>query len=41
MPPLDIPDVGKIAVFLDPQGAALGIIQPIDKPSNCSGNQLV
>jgi predicted enzyme related to lactoylglutathione lyase/uncharacterized protein YndB with AHSA1/START domain len=41
MPPLDIPDVGKIAVFLDPQGAALGIIQPIDKPSTCSGNQIV
>jgi predicted enzyme related to lactoylglutathione lyase len=28
MPPMDIPNVGRIAVFVDPQGAALGIFQP-------------
>jgi predicted enzyme related to lactoylglutathione lyase len=28
MPPMDIPDIGRIAVFQDPQGAALGIFQP-------------
>jgi predicted enzyme related to lactoylglutathione lyase len=28
VPPNDIPNVGRFAVFLDPQGAALGIIQP-------------
>jgi predicted enzyme related to lactoylglutathione lyase len=26
--PKDIPGVGKIAVFVDPQGAALGVFQP-------------
>src|ERR1035441_1301649 len=41
MPPFDVPTVGRIAVFQDPQGAALGVIKPLDKPSNCSGNQLV
>jgi hypothetical protein len=28
MPAMDIPDVGRIAVFEDPQGAALGIFKP-------------
>ncbi len=28
LPPTDIPTVGRIAVFQDPQGAALGIFQP-------------
>ena len=41
VPPLDVPTVGRIAVIQDPQGASLGIIKPLDKPSNCSGNQLV
>ena len=31
MPPMDIPTVGRIAVFLDPQGAALGVFQPVKK----------
>src|SRR5260370_30998562 len=31
MPPTDIPTVGKIAVFQDPQGAALAIFQPTKK----------
>ena len=41
MPPFDVPTVGRIAVFQDPQGAALGIFQPLDKPMACSGNQIV
>jgi predicted enzyme related to lactoylglutathione lyase/uncharacterized protein YndB with AHSA1/START domain len=41
MPAFDVPSVGRIAVIQDPQGASLGIIQPLDKPSNCSANQLV
>jgi predicted enzyme related to lactoylglutathione lyase/uncharacterized protein YndB with AHSA1/START domain len=41
MPPFDVPTVGRIAVIQDPQGAALGIIQPAAQPSNCAGNQLV
>jgi hypothetical protein len=28
MPPFDIPDVGRIAVLRDPQGAVIGIIKP-------------
>ena len=28
MPPFDVPTVGRIAVFVDPQGAAFGIIKP-------------
>ncbi|HEU0032211.1 MAG TPA: VOC family protein [Kofleriaceae bacterium] len=28
VPPTDIPNVGRFAIFLDPQGAALGILQP-------------
>jgi uncharacterized protein len=41
MPPFDVPTVGRIAVFQDPQGAALGIIQPLDKPTSCQANQIV
>ena len=26
--PQDIPEVGRIAVFVDPQGAALGLFKP-------------
>ncbi len=26
--PRDIPEVGRIAVFVDPQGAALGLFKP-------------
>jgi predicted enzyme related to lactoylglutathione lyase len=28
VPPTDIPDVGRFAVFVDPQGAGLGVLQP-------------
>jgi predicted enzyme related to lactoylglutathione lyase len=28
MEPFDVPDVGRIAVLLDPQGAAIGIFKP-------------
>jgi predicted enzyme related to lactoylglutathione lyase len=28
MPPFDMPEVGRIAVLLDPQGAAIGIFKP-------------
>ncbi len=28
VPPMDIPDVGRIAVLQDPQGAAFGVFQP-------------
>jgi uncharacterized protein len=28
MPPFDVPNVGRIAVLSDPQGAAFGIIKP-------------
>lgn len=28
VPPFDIPDVGRIAVLRDPQGAVIGIIKP-------------
>ena len=31
MEPTDIPSVGRIAVFQDPQGAPLGIFQPAEK----------
>jgi predicted enzyme related to lactoylglutathione lyase len=41
MPPFDVPTVGRIAVIQDPQGAALGVIQPLNKPSSCSSNQIV
>jgi uncharacterized protein YndB with AHSA1/START domain/predicted enzyme related to lactoylglutathione lyase len=29
LPPKDIPNVGRIAIFTDPQGAALGLFQPV------------
>jgi predicted enzyme related to lactoylglutathione lyase len=41
VPPFDVPTVGRIAVIQDPQGAALGVIQPLNKPSSCRGNQIV
>jgi uncharacterized protein len=28
MPPFDVPEVGRIAVVLDPQGAAIGLFKP-------------
>jgi hypothetical protein len=28
MPPFDVPAVGRIAVLIDPQGAAIGIFKP-------------
>jgi len=28
VPPTDIPNVGRFAIFADPQGAALGVLQP-------------
>ncbi len=28
VPPMDIPNVGRFAIFADPQGAVLGILQP-------------
>src|SRR5208282_1422405 len=40
-PPFDVPTVGRIAVLQDPQGAALGIIQPTNKPATCNANQIV
>jgi hypothetical protein len=41
MEPFDVPTVGRIAVFEDPQGAALGIIQPLSKATTCGANQIV
>jgi len=41
MEPFDVPTVGRIAVFQDPQGAVLGIFQPLDKPASCGSNQVV
>ncbi len=29
VPPADIPDTGRFAILLDPQGAAFGILQPL------------
>ena len=31
LPPFDVPEVGRIAVFQDPQGATVGILQPAGK----------
>ena len=31
LPPKDIPTVGRIAIFADPQGATLGLFQPLPK----------
>jgi predicted enzyme related to lactoylglutathione lyase len=41
MPPLEVPTVGRIAVLQDPQGAPLGVIQPLDHHAACSANQIV
>jgi uncharacterized protein len=40
-PPFDVPTVGRIAILQDPQGAALGIIQPAQKAGSCNQNQIV
>jgi uncharacterized protein len=29
LPPMDVPDVGRIAVLLDPQNAPIGIFKPL------------
>lgn len=31
LPPKDIPTVGRIAIFTDPQGAVLGLFQPVQR----------
>jgi len=41
MEPFDVPTVGRIAVFKDPQGADVGIIRPRDGAATCSTNQIV
>jgi predicted enzyme related to lactoylglutathione lyase/uncharacterized protein YndB with AHSA1/START domain len=41
MPPFDVPTVGRIAVFQDPQGAALGIFQPLKNAGSCAKNRIV
>jgi uncharacterized protein len=41
MPPFDVPTVGRIALFQDPQGAALGIFQPLKNAGPCARNQIV
>jgi uncharacterized protein len=41
MPPFDVPTVGRIAVFQDPQGAALGIFQPAKDAGSCARNRIV
>jgi predicted enzyme related to lactoylglutathione lyase/uncharacterized protein YndB with AHSA1/START domain len=41
MPPFDVPTVGRIAILQDPQGATLGIFQPLNKPTACQTNQVV
>jgi uncharacterized protein len=41
MEPFDVPSVGRIAVMQDPQGAALGLIQPQEMQSSCAANQVV
>jgi predicted enzyme related to lactoylglutathione lyase len=28
VPPMDIPNVGRFAILVDPQGVALGVLQP-------------
>ena len=30
MPPQDVPEVGRIAVVIDPQGAAIGLFKPLN-----------
>jgi predicted enzyme related to lactoylglutathione lyase/uncharacterized protein YndB with AHSA1/START domain len=41
MTPFDVPTVGRIAVIQDPQGAAIGLFQPLTKPAVCRANQIV
>jgi hypothetical protein len=41
MPPFDVPTVGRIAVCQDPQGATLGIFQPLKKAGACAKNRIV
>jgi len=41
MPAFDVPKVGRIAMLQDPQGASLGIFQPLTKPTACTANQIV
>jgi predicted enzyme related to lactoylglutathione lyase/uncharacterized protein YndB with AHSA1/START domain len=41
MPPFDVPTVGRIAIFQDPQGAALGIFQPLKNAAPCANNRIV
>jgi uncharacterized protein len=41
MPPFDVPTVGRIAVFQDPQGAALGIFQPAKDAAGCARSPIV
>jgi uncharacterized protein len=41
MPPFDVPTVGRIALFQDPQGAALGIFQPLKNAGSCARNRIV
>ena len=39
--PFDVPTVGRIAVLQDPQGAALGIFQPLKNAAPCAKNRIV
>jgi uncharacterized protein len=41
LPPFDVPTVGRVAVLKDPQGAAIGIYQPLKAPARPAANQLV
>ena len=41
MPPLDVPTVGRIAILQDPQGASIGIFQPLGTPAPRARNQVV
>jgi len=41
VPPFDVPTVGRIAVFQDPQGAALGLFQPLKGTGTPAGNRIV
>ena len=41
LPPFDVPTVGRIAVFHDPQGAALGIFQPLPNAGACARSPIV
>ena len=37
VPPADIPGTGRFSIFLDPQGAAVGILQPLPMGDGSSG----